>query len=743
MPRTISTNYLNGLTLTNAGDSPLSIVPGVTIESATSTALQSNLVVYSSIANVGDVLSTFIRPANAPLFHYYQVPGVRLAGGGALTNLQGATISGYGIAVTMPSGTIVNQGQILSAGGGPAIQYGFNHVFGVVNSAVLLRTGGVSNGPTGVITGPVGVYLPGHGSVVNAGNISGSSFGVVLTAGDSVTNATGGTISAIRGQGGISMYNQPGGLINGIYQYHGEVSLANQGTVAGGAALGGGFVTNASGATISGGLLMDAGGGGFPGYITNDGIILGTGAGSVGSGTISQSSQQRYETSGVYAPRGIILTNGASGTISGGYGVVVSGDNQINTVINRGKISGSQTGGGAGVEFTGYGTVTNYGTISGAQAVVFGPGFGLSSYSLLRVAPGAVFAGVVAGNTASSGNFLELLSGSSIGTINGFGTQYQNFRRVTLDGGARWSLGGTVAAGTSVAFAGGGALTLADPRSMNGTIAGFEFGETISLAGIADATGVSLSTTGNVLTVSESSGPGLALKFDPTQSFSGETFSYALMGGGTDLTVSCFVAGTLIRTDHGPLPVEGLRPGMRAVAYRGEPVEIIWTGHRDIEFRRHPRPDSVQPVLVEAGAFGPGLPSRDLWLSPDHALFVDEVLIPVRCLINHQTIQQISVSEVTYFHIELPEHDVILAEDLPAESYLAVGDRFDFDQDGEVIGLHPDFEARLTRDVALSWETRGAAPLVMSGPRLAAVRSRLAHHARSRRLAAAVHPAQG
>jgi hypothetical protein len=182
---------------------------------------------------------------------------------------------------------------------------------------------------------------------------------------------------------------------------------------------------------------------------------------------------------------------------------------------------------------------------------------------------------------------------------------------------------------------------------------------------------------------------------------------------------------------------------MRAVAYRGEPVEIIWTGHRDIEFRRHPRPDSVQPVLVEAGAFGPGLPSRDLWLSPDHALFVDEVLIPVRCLINHQTIQQISVSEVTYFHIELPEHDVILAEDLPAESYLAVGDRFDFDQDGEVIGLHPDFEARLTRDVALSWETRGAAPLVMSGPRLAAVRSRLAHHARSRRLAAAVHPAQG
>jgi hypothetical protein len=83
-------------------------------------------------------------------------------------------------------------------------------------------------------------------------------------------------------------------------------------------------------------------------------------------------------------------------------------------------------------------------------------------------------------------------------------------------------------------------------------------------------------------------------------------------------------------------------------------------------------------VRVRAGAFAAGAPQRDLWLSPDHAVFVDDVLIPIRYLINGRTIAQERVDAVTYYHVELSDHEVILAEGLPCESYLDTGNRAAF-----------------------------------------------------------------
>ena len=72
-----------------------------------------------------------------------------------------------------------------------------------------------------------------------------------------------------------------------------------------------------------------------------------------------------------------------------------------------------------------------------------------------------------------------------------------------------------------------------------------------------------------------------------------------------------------------------------------------------------------------------------------------------------------------YFHIELPSHAVLLAEGLPAESYLDSGHRTSFDNDGMPLCLHPDFSSRV-------WEAEGCAPLCVTGPKLAAVRRSLA-----------------
>jgi hypothetical protein len=183
-------------------------------------------------------------------------------------------------------------------------------------------------------------------------------------------------------------------------------------------------------------------------------------------------------------------------------------------------------------------------------------------------------------------------------------------------------------------------------------------------------------------------------------------------------SVSCFAAGTSIATDRGDLAVEILQTGDRAILHDGRSTRIVWLGHRFVACSHHIHPEQVWPVRVSKDAFGPGLPRRDLFLSPDHAIFVDEVLIPVKYLINGISIVQIRCETVTYYHIALAAHEVLLAEGLPAESYLEHGDRSDFDNGGTAVTLHPNFCSR-------AWEAFGCAPLIVTGRSLEAVRNRL------------------
>ena len=118
------------------------------------------------------------------------------------------------------------------------------------------------------------------------------------------------------------------------------------------------------------------------------------------------------------------------------------------------------------------------------------------------------------------------------------------------------------------------------------------------------------------------------------------------------------------------------------------------------------------------GAFGSGRPSRELWLSPDHAVYIGDVLIPVKHLINGATIAQVPMDDVTYYHVELPQHALLLAENLPAESYLDTGDRGNFVNTPRPITLYPDFASRV-------WDAEGCAPLVVIGPALDAARCRV------------------
>lgn len=356
----------------------------------------------------------------------------------------------------------------------------------------------------------------------------------------------------------------------------------------------------------------------------------------------------------------------------------------LGTVTNAGTITG-------GVNLSS-GTLVNSGTMREAYvgSAAYSPG-GLYNDDRLVLYPDASLAQAHSGNTVTS--VLQLASGASSGTLAGVGTAFRNFATITFDTGAAWTIAG-------------------QPSGLTSVMTGFAQGDTIDLVGVSE-------------TISNFAAGVLTLTGDQTVmlnlpgTFAAGSFQTATDGStGTDVFLACYVRGTRIATLNGEVAVEALAEGDQVMLASGEIAPIVWIGRRRLDCRRHPQPHQIWPVRVCAHAFGHDLPRRDLLLSPNHAVFVDDVLIPVRYLINGTTIRQEACAGVDYFHVDLPRHAVLLAEGLPAESYLDTGDRASFENAGLPITLHPDFSAR-------RWDAEGCAPLVVTGPILDAVRARL------------------
>jgi hypothetical protein len=467
---------------------------------------------------------------------------------------------------------------------------------------------------------------------------------VTLGVGVNTLDVTGGTI-LLQGTGG-SVINLSGGTI----------TATNLGLAAGGVAGSGTLtVTNIVSPSSAGFLLASGGTLSVSGTIAS-GVILQIDAASasdlaiLGNATAAtaiaiSSANQTLEigptaTLTMSAPEsitnGIIQLNGPGAALQMGANNLDIGASA--TLQGVGTVVASSISGSGAI-------VANGGTLLLDQNIVAsaGPLFGINASSFLQL-----------NGTVGTGNIFQFFSTtiSTLGLVNDAGFS-----------GVASGMNIGVGAPTTLIDIMGHTVTVSSTTGQNtttGTIT-LSDGVTLNLSNLVATNWVALTTPDSA-------------------------------GTGTDVfLVTCYCRGTMILTDQGEVAVEELVIGDRVATISGVSKPIKWIGRRSYEGRFIAGSRLVLPIRISEGAIDDGIPARDLWISPEHALYFDGVLVPAVQLVNGTSIVQAeAVDELEYFHIELEAHDVIFAECAPAETYVDCDNRGMFQNGADFAALYPD-----------------------------------------------------
>lgn len=234
-----------------------------------------------------------------------------------------------------------------------------------------------------------------------------------------------------------------------------------------------------------------------------------------------------------------------------------------------------------------------------------------------------------------------------------------------------------------------------EPTLFHGQIAGFAMGDKVELAaGNADDALSVVNFNGETLvSVMDGATTVDALVLDGALNTSTEDLVLNQANGVDTISVQtiCFFKGVRVATATGDVVVESLKSGDRVLTADGREVDVVWVGRQTVSMRFADK-HRVLPVRVKAGALAENVPSRDLLVSPDHALRVGDVLIHAVALINGTSVvRETDVPEIfTYYHVETEDHSLILAENAPAETFVDNVDRLNFDNWAEHLAIYPE-----------------------------------------------------
>ena len=169
-------------------------------------------------------------------------------------------------------------------------------------------------------------------------------------------------------------------------------------------------------------------------------------------------------------------------------------------------------------------------------------------------------------------------------------------------------------------------------------------------------------------------------------------------------TIPCFLRGTLIATRQGEVAVEDLRPGDTVVVRDGGFAPIRWIGSYRANARGAGR-EKCAPVRIPQGAMGRGVPARDLYVSPNHRIWMRdpsfetlfeerEVLIPAKQLVGWKGIEQVCyVPDPEYFHLLFDQHQIIISDGMQTESFHPgelTFDQFEHEARDEILRMFPE-----------------------------------------------------
>lgn len=516
-----------------------------------------------------------------------------------------------------------------------------------------------------------GVAAPGEVVVTGAKvfdaslDITGLNGTALQVAGDAVAVFDPGAVMALQADASIAA----GGMLAVLtesFAVSGNVSVAGTAIISGaltatGALLVAGSVSVsgslvAGSASISaGGDLAQTGGQGRFGSLTVAGVLDVVNAGSISAASLALSGVMDLGGNAALVSSGVVSTSGS--LVVGPDGRVMAGGlNQTAGVLSLGGMA----------DFAGAVTLDGLALLGGGTLLA--PFVSLQAGALL-------IGGGVVGAVGSLG--VMVVNG---GTVIAAGDLILA-EDVTLSNGGAISLAGSSAldifhavTGGTIEFAGSDAvLTINDAGQFSAAVGGMLDHDVIDLIGVAPSL---VSFSGGQVSVVDGNGVavgqfGLAVAAgQPAVQILADGAGGSLITLGGDMP--CFARGTRLLTPNGYRPVETLRPGDPVITLGGERRAVRWVGWRTLDLNGY---DKAQPVLFAPHALGPGMPKRGVCLSPLHAVWIGGVLVPACHLVNGATIKVAKQAAVTYYHIELDRHEILLAEGMAAESFIDNGNR--------------------------------------------------------------------